>query len=75
MLAEDLKEELAARLSPREEGVLLLRFGLDDGKPKTLDDVGRRLNVTRERVRQIQLRALQKLRAPSCASKLEGYLP
>ncbi len=52
-------------LTPREEKVLRLRFGLDDGKARTLEEVGREFNVTRERIRQIEAKALRKLRHPS----------
>jgi len=74
MMSDDLKELLRVRVSEREAKVLRLRFGLEDGRTRTLEEIGRGLEVTRERVRQIEVRALQKLRDPTCASKLEGYL-
>jgi RNA polymerase primary sigma factor len=54
--------------------VLILRFGLDDGRPRTLEEVGREFNVTRERIRQIEAKALRKLRHPSRSKKLRDYL-
>jgi len=61
-------------LTPREEKVLRLRFGLDDGRPRTLEEVGKTFCVTRERVRQIEAKALRKLRHPSRSGKLAGYI-
>ena len=61
-------------LTPREEKVLRLRFGLDDGHQRTLEEVGREFNVTRERIRQIEAKALRKLRHPSRSQKLRDYL-
>lgn len=61
-------------LTPREERVLTLRFGLDDGQPRTLEELGREFNVTRERIRQIEAKALRKLRHPSRAKRLRDYL-
>ncbi|OQB21063.1 MAG: RNA polymerase sigma factor SigA [Firmicutes bacterium ADurb.Bin182] len=61
-------------LTPREEKVLRLRFGLDDGKARTLEEVGREFNVTRERIRQIEAKALRKLRHPSRSRKLKDFL-
>ena len=72
-----LKEQLAdvlKTLTPREEKVLALRFGLEDGHPHTLEEVGREFNVTRERIRQIEAKALRKLRHPSRSRKLKDYL-
>ena len=72
-----LKEQLAEvlkTLTPREEKVLSLRFGLEDGNPKTLEEVGKEFNVTRERIRQIEAKALRKLRHPSRSRKLKDYL-
>lgn len=72
-----LKEQLAEvlkTLTPREEKVLSLRFGLEDGNPKTLEEVGREFNVTRERIRQIEAKALRKLRHPSRSKKLRDFL-
>ncbi len=61
-------------LTPREEKVLSLRFGLEDGNPKTLEEVGKEFNVTRERIRQIEAKALRKLRHPSRSKKLKDFL-
>lgn len=72
-----LKEQLAEvlkTLTPREEKVLSLRFGLEDGNPKTLEEVGKEFNVTRERIRQIEAKALRKLRHPSRSKKLKDFL-
>lgn len=72
-----LKEQLLSVLSTlteREQKVLRLRFGLDDGKARTLEEVGREFNVTRERIRQIEAKALRKLRHPSRSRKLKDYL-
>ena len=59
---------------PRERRVLQLRFGLEDGRSRTLEEVGRDFNVTRERIRQIEAKALRKLRHPSRSRKLRDYL-
>ena len=72
-----LKEQLAdvlKTLTPREEKVLRLRFGLEDGRPRTLEEVGKEFNVTRERIRQIEAKALRKLRHPSRSRKLRDFL-
>ena len=72
-----LKEQLLSvldTLTPREEKVLRLRYGIDDGKPRTLEEVGREFNVTRERIRQIEAKALRKLRHPSRSKKLRDFL-
>ncbi len=72
-----LKQQLIAildTLTPREEKVLRLRYGIDDGKPRTLEEVGKEFNVTRERIRQIEAKALRKLRHPSRSKKLKEYL-
>ena len=72
-----LKEQLAEvlkTLTPREEKVLRLRFGLEDGRPRTLEEVGKEFNVTRERIRQIEAKALRKLRHPSRSKKLKDFL-
>ncbi|MDQ4036355.1 MAG: sigma-70 family RNA polymerase sigma factor, partial [Chloroflexota bacterium] len=61
-------------LTPRERRVLQLRFGLEDGRSRTLEEVGRDFNVTRERIRQIEAKALRKLRHPSRSRKLKDYL-
>ena len=71
LLKEQLMEVLDT-LTPREEKVLRLRFGLDDGKARTLEEVGREFNVTRERIRQIEAKALRKLRHPSRSKKAQG---
>lgn len=73
LLKEHL-EEILGTLSDREKKVLILRFGLDDGRPRTLEEVGREFNVTRERIRQIEAKALRKLRHPSRSKKLKDYL-
>ena len=72
MLKEQLMEVLDT-LSEREKKVLMLRFGLEDGRPRTLEEVGKEFNVTRERIRQIEVKALRKLRHPSRRKKLEDY--
>lgn len=72
-----LREQLIAalhKLTPREEKVIRLRYGLDDGKTRTLEEVGKEFNVTRERIRQIEAKALRKLRNPSKSKKLRDYL-
>ena len=72
-----LKEQLMnvlETLTPREEKVLRLRFGLDDGRARTLEEVGKEFNVTRERIRQIEAKALRKLRHPSRSKKLKDFL-
>jgi len=73
LLKEQL-EEVLHTLTEREEKVLRLRFGLDDGKPRTLEEVGKRFSVTRERIRQIEAKALRKLRHPSRSKRLKDYL-
>ncbi|MBN2878273.1 MAG: RNA polymerase sigma factor RpoD [Clostridia bacterium] len=73
MLKEQLTEVLDT-LTPREEKVLRLRFGLDDGRARTLEEVGKEFEVTRERIRQIEAKALRKLRHPSRSKKLKDYL-
>ncbi|MDD2215834.1 MAG: RNA polymerase sigma factor RpoD [Eubacteriales bacterium] len=73
MLKEQLVEVLDT-LTEREQKVLRLRFGLDDGRARTLEEVGRRFDVTRERIRQIEAKALRKLRHPSRSKKLKDYL-
>ncbi|HIZ72278.1 MAG TPA: RNA polymerase sigma factor RpoD [Candidatus Gallimonas intestinavium] len=72
-----LKEQLLSvldTLTPREEKVLRLRYGIDDGKPRTLEEVGKEFNVTRERIRQIEAKALRKLRHPSRSRRLKDFL-
>ena len=73
LMREQLKDVLDT-LTPREEKVLRLRFGLDDGHQRTLEEVGKEFNVTRERIRQIEAKALRKLRHPSRSKKLRDYL-
>ena len=72
-----LKEQLVdvlKTLTPREAKVLKLRFGLDDGRQRTLEEVGKEFEVTRERIRQIEAKALRKLRHPSRSKKLKDFL-
>ena len=73
LLREQLMEVLDT-LTPREEKVLRLRFGLEDGRSRTLEEVGKEFNVTRERIRQIEAKALRKLRHPSRSKKLKDFL-
>ena len=73
LLKEQLGDVLKS-LTPREEKVLVLRFGLEDGRPRTLEEVGKEFNVTRERIRQIEAKALRKLRHPSRSKKLKDFL-
>ena len=73
MLKEQL-EEVMGTLTPREAKVLKLRFGLEDGKARTLEEVGKEFDVTRERIRQIEAKALRKLRHPSRSKKLKDYM-
>ena len=73
LLREQLSEVLHT-LTPREEHVLKLRFGLDDGRTRTLEEVGKEFNITRERIRQIEAKALRKLRHPSRSKRLREYL-
>ena len=73
LLKEQLNEVLHT-LTPREEQVLKLRFGLDDGRTRTLEEVGKVFNITRERIRQIEAKALRKLRHPSRSKRLKDYL-
>lgn len=71
---EEVMEEAMASLTERERNVIKLRFGLDDGKTRTLEEVGKEFNVTRERIRQIEAKALRKLRHPSRSRKLKDFL-
>ncbi|MBE6948921.1 MAG: RNA polymerase sigma factor RpoD [Ruminococcaceae bacterium] len=73
LLKEQLMQVLST-LTPREEKVLRLRFGLEDGRTRTLEEVGKEFNVTRERIRQIEAKALRKLRHPSRSKKLKDFL-
>ncbi|MGE4483571.1 MAG: RNA polymerase sigma factor RpoD [Oscillospiraceae bacterium] len=73
LLKEQLMEVLGT-LTPREEKVLRLRFGIEDGRTRTLEEVGKEFNVTRERIRQIEAKALRKLRHPSRSKKLKDFL-
>ncbi len=73
LLKEQINEVLST-LTPRERRVLQLRFGLEDGRSRTLEEVGREFNVTRERIRQIEAKALRKLRHPSRSRRLKDYL-
>lgn len=73
LLKEQVRDVLSS-LTPREQKVLVLRFGLEDGRSRTLEEVGREFNVTRERIRQIEAKALRKLRHPSRSKKLKDYL-
>ena len=73
LLREQLGDVLST-LTPREEKVLRLRFGLEDGRPRTLEEVGTEFNVTRERIRQIEAKALRKLRHPSRSKRLKDFL-
>jgi RNA polymerase primary sigma factor len=73
LLREDINEVLST-LTPREQQVLRLRFGLDDGRPRTLEEVGQEFGVTRERIRQIEAKALRKLRHPNRNRRLREYI-
>lgn len=73
-LLKDALAKVLETLSPRERKVLVMRFGLDDGKPKTLEEVGKEFKVTRERIRQIEAKAIRKLKHPTRARKLKDFL-
>ncbi len=73
-LLKDALGKVLDTLSPRERKVLMMRFGLEDGKPKTLEEVGREFRVTRERIRQIEAKAIRKLKHPTRARKLKDFL-
>ncbi|PIS15449.1 RNA polymerase subunit sigma [Candidatus Roizmanbacteria bacterium CG09_land_8_20_14_0_10_41_9] len=73
-LLKDALGKVLDTLSPREKKVLIMRFGLEDGKPKTLEEVGREFRVTRERIRQIEAKAIRKLKHPTRARKLRDFL-
>ena len=74
MLLREQLTDVLDTLTPRESRVLKLRFGLEDGRARTLEEVGKEFNVTRERIRQIEAKALRKLRHPSRSKKLKDYL-
>ena len=69
-----MEKEILKELTPREAKVLQLRYGLDNNRPHTLEEVGKEFNVTRERIRQIEAKALRKLRHPSRSRKLKDFL-
>ncbi len=73
-LLKDKIRDVLSTLDPRERKVLEFRFGLEDGKPRTLEEVGKEFDVTRERIRQIEAKALRRLRHPSRAKRLKGFL-
>ena len=73
-LLQEQLDEVMQTLTDREKKVLALRFGLEDGRSRTLEEVGKEFNVTRERIRQIEAKALRKLRHPSRSRKLKDYL-
>ncbi len=73
-LLKEQVEDVLDSLTERERKVLQLRFGLDDGRSRTLEEVGKEFHVTRERIRQIEAKALRKLRHPSRSRKLKDYL-
>ncbi|HEX7542526.1 MAG TPA: RNA polymerase sigma factor RpoD [Patescibacteria group bacterium] len=73
-LLKDALNKVLETLSPREKKVLVMRFGLEDGKPKTLEEVGKEFKVTRERIRQIEAKAIRKLKHPTRARKLKDFL-
>lgn len=73
-LLKDALNKVLETLSPREKKVLMMRFGLEDGKPKTLEEVGKEFKVTRERIRQIEAKAIRKLKHPTRARKLKDFL-
>ena len=73
-LLKDRLKDVLHTLTPREREVLNLRFGLNDGYSRTLEEVGKQFGVTRERIRQIEAKALRKLRHPTRIRKLEGFL-
>jgi RNA polymerase primary sigma factor len=74
LLLKDQVQDVLSTLTPREQKVLMLRFGLEDDRSRTLEEVGLAFNVTRERIRQIEKKALRKLRHPICSRKLKDYL-
>lgn len=74
VLLHDQLIEVIKSLTEREQKVILLRFGLEDGKPRTLEEVGKVFGITRERIRQIEAKALRKLRNPSKTKRLKDFL-
>jgi RNA polymerase primary sigma factor len=74
LVLQEQLESVLRTLSKREKKVIQLRFGLQDGHPRTLEEVGREFHLTRERIRQIEAKALSKCRHPSRAQKLRDYL-
>ena len=73
-MLRDQLDEVLDTLTDREQKVLRLRFGMDDGRARTLEEVGKEFNVTRERIRQIEAKAIRKLKHPSRSRKLKDYL-
>ena len=73
-LLKEQMQEVLDTLAPRERRVLILRFGLEDGRQRTLEEVGKEFGVTRERIRQIEAKALRKLKHPTRSKKLKDYL-
>ncbi len=73
-LLKEKVDEVLSELTPREQRIIILRFGLEDGRGRTLEEVGYEFNLTRERIRQIEAKAIRKLRHPSRSRKLRGYL-
>ena len=73
-LLKEKMEDVLENLTVREKKVLQLRFGLEDGRPRTLEEVGQEFGVTRERIRQIEAKALRKLRHPSRSERLRSFL-
>jgi RNA polymerase primary sigma factor len=71
---QERTESVLKTLTPREQQVIKMRFGVGDGSERTLEEVGRRLGISRERIRQIEVRALHKLRHPSCRRRLRAFL-
>ena len=73
-LLQEQIEKVLSSLTPREQRILRLRFGLEDGRSRTLEEVGQEFKLTRERIRQIEAKALRKLRHPSRSRRLKDYL-
>ncbi len=74
MILKEQLEDVLNSLTPREKDVLKLRYGLEDGRERTLEEVGKIFNVTRERIRQIEAKALRKLRPPARSKNLKDFL-